>query len=185
MRALGFNTLVKDMEGYRARGHSADWFIAMTHQLGDPSTGSRAEKLQYLAEGSPTLRYLLSQIRDYLLQPHPEGKAIKLLVAEDTPIVAWYWEMVSRFLYVDARVLHSGLTNEERRKLVEDFNTPSASIKVLIMMYNVGSQGTNLDPCCSRVIVATGAINASLEIQAWGRLIRVSAVLQIALKDLC
>lgn len=35
MRSLGFNTLVKDMEGYRSKGHSVDWFIDMTARDGD------------------------------------------------------------------------------------------------------------------------------------------------------
>ena len=85
--------------------------------------------------------------------------------------------MVSNHMYVQTEVLHSGLNNEARWKLVQSFNNPTNPIKVLILMYNVGAQGVNLDPCCNRILVATGAINASLEIQAWGRGIRVSMLL--------
>lgn len=61
--------------------------------------------------------------------------------------------------------------------LVRKFNNRQKSLKVFILMYNVGAQGVNLDPSCRYVIVATGAINASLEIQAWGKVVWVSAVL--------
>lgn len=174
MRALGYNTLVKNMEGYRSKGHSADWFIQMTYADGDLPIETRLEKLQYLAEGSPTLRYILSHVRDHLLQEKNDNRRPdKLLVAEDTPIVAWFWELALNYLYIETKVLHSGLNNEERTLLVKSFNNPRSSLKMLVLMYNVGSQGTNLDPCCNNVIVATGAINASLEVQAWGRVIRV------------
>ena len=56
---------------------------------------------------------------------------------------------------------------------MQQFKNPSHPIKLLILLYKVGAQGVNLDPCCNRVLVATEAINASLEIQVWGRVIRV------------
>ena len=66
MRGLGFNTLVKDMEGYRSKGHTVDWLLEMTARDGDidPKTSSRMAKLCFLAEGSPTLRYIIHQLRD-------------------------------------------------------------------------------------------------------------------------
>lgn len=76
-------------------------------------------------------------------------------------------------MYVETKVLHSGLNNDERTQLVKSFNSSKSSLRVLVLMYSVGSKGTNWDACCNRVVVATGAINASLEIQAWGRVIRV------------
>lgn len=171
------------MQGYRAKGRSLDWFVRMTKSEGDLATETRLERLQFLVEGLPTLRYILSQVRDYLLTQDPKEPPRKLIVAEGTPIVAWAWEMALNYLYVETRVLHSGLNNEERGRLVKDFNNPKNSIRVLILMYNVGSQGTNLDPCYNRVIVATGATNAALEIQAWGRAIRVCIYPQTDLKE--
>lgn len=73
--------------------------------------------------------------------------------------------------------MHSGLNNEERIRVVKEFNSPKTGLMVFVLMYNVGSQGTNLDACCSRAIVATAAISSSVEIQAWGPIIRVSAAL--------
>ena len=171
MRSVGYNTLVRDMQIFRAQGRTVDWIINMTAKEGDPSTETRLEKLRFLAEGSPTFRFILSQIRDYVLSTGQ--KPNKLIITEDTPLTAWYWEVVLNFLYIETEVLHSGLTNPERWALVKKFNDEKSSLRILILMYNVGAQGINLDPCCPRVLVATAAINASLEIQAWGRVIRV------------
>lgn len=181
MRNLGFNTKVKDMEGFRGMGLSVDWFVDMTKSAGDGSTSTRLDKLHYLTDGSPTLRFMLSQIRDYLLPQDSFETPRKLLIGEDTPIVAWYWEMVLNFVYVETRVLHSGLNNEDGAKLVKDFNSPTSSTRVLVLMYNVGSQGTNLDPCCSRVIMATAAVNAAFEVHLYGRPLRVCVFLDVDL----
>ena len=70
MRSLRFNTLVKDMEGYRSKVHSVDWLIEMTARDGDinPKNATRIQKLGFLAEGSPTLRYTMHQLRDWVVQ---------------------------------------------------------------------------------------------------------------------
>ena len=88
MRSLGFNTLVKDMEGYPSKGHSVDWFIEMTARDGDIDlkNATRIQKLTFLAEGSPTLRFIINQLRDWVVQ----GVAAsipprKLLITGDTP----------------------------------------------------------------------------------------------------
>ena len=166
MKALGFDTLVRNMQGYRSKGHTADWLKQMTYADGDPPVDIRLEKLKYLAEGSPALRYIISQVHEHILRDttDPHRRPDKLLIAEDTPLVAWFWELVLTFMYVETKVLHSGLNNDERTQLVKSFNSPKSTLRVLVLMYNVGSQGTNLDSCCNRVVVATGAINASLEI---------------------
>ena len=39
------------------------------------------------------------------------------------------------------------------------------SDQVLVLMYNVGAQGFNRDPCYCTVLATTGTIKASLEIQ--------------------
>lgn len=174
MRKIGYSTLVKDMESYRAKGHGVDWLIEMTKNDGDGPTNTKLEKLMFMAEGSSTLRYVLSQIRDYVLAAPTNGRPNKLVTLEETPLMAWFWELACNHLYISTKVMHSGLNNEERIKLVKEFNNPKTPLRILVLIYNVGSQGTNLDPCCHRVIVATAAISASVEVQGWGRVIRVS-----------
>ena len=59
MRGLGQNTPVKEMKGYRAKGLSVDWLHQMTARDGniEADSSTRLEKLCFLVEGSPTLRY--------------------------------------------------------------------------------------------------------------------------------
>ncbi|KAL1623787.1 hypothetical protein SLS54_004248 [Diplodia seriata] len=171
MRARGLNTLVQDMRGYRSRGHSVEWIIKETRRPSDtglPLT-CRKDKLRYLCWGSPKLRLCLAQVRDTII-----NGGSKLLITEDTPLMAWYFELVLQFLHVETHVLHADLTAPERQNLVDSFNDPKSSLKCLILMYNVSSQGVNLHGASNVAFVATGAINAGLEMQAWGRLIRIA-----------
>ncbi len=147
----------------------------MTRREGNWDPTTRLEKIQFLAEGSPTLRYILSQVKDTTLIEHdPDGHPNKLIILEDTPLTAWLWELVLNALYIETGVLHSGLSNGERCELVKRFNDQKSSLKAIVLMYAVGgAQGVNLDTSCRRVLVATSAPNASLEIQGRGRAIRV------------
>lgn len=56
---------IKSMEGYRSKGRSLDWFIDITARDGDtdPKHATRLHKLAFLTEGSPTLRYIIHQLR--------------------------------------------------------------------------------------------------------------------------
>ncbi|KAK8183875.1 hypothetical protein BC567DRAFT_206054 [Phyllosticta citribraziliensis] len=74
----------------------------------------------------------------------------------------------------DARVLHADLDTAERDALVKDFNDPNRGPQVLILLYNVSSQGVNMHKACSDALVTSSGINASAEVQAWGRLIRIA-----------
>lgn len=122
----------------------------------------------------PTLRYILSQIRDYVLPTKADGAYEKLLITEDLPSLAWFWEIALKFVYIDAAVLHANLDSNERQVLQNRFNDPKDSLRVKIIMYSVSAQSMNLDKACSRVLVATPAVNAPLELQAVHRVIRVS-----------
>lgn len=174
MNALGFDTLVEEMEGYRSAGHSIQWLIDMVKLSEEPTPRTRSDMLKYVDYGSPKFRYILRQMRDYVLQSQAGMKPRKLLITEDTPLVAWFYELVLQFLHIPTAVLHAGLDDYERQNLIDKFREKSSDLMVLIIMYSVSAQGVNLDSCCCRVLVATAAINAALEIQAWGRVMRVS-----------
>jgi Helicase conserved C-terminal domain len=151
----------------------------MTRRKGDPPTNTRLEKIKYLCEGSPKLRYQLVQIRDSILRKSnpSDTQSKKLLGVEDCPYVGWFWELVVQSLYINARVVHAGLSLEERNKLIREFNDPNSGLDFLYIMYNVSVQGLNLDKSCCRVLILCAAVNAALEVQGWGRTIRVCSVL--------
>ncbi|KAL8834745.1 MAG: hypothetical protein Q9170_003622 [Blastenia crenularia] len=155
MQKLGQKTLVEQMEGYRSVGHSAEWVVDMVLKPGDPHLTTRLQKLQFLSEGSPTLRFILSQIQEMGLldsdMKHAKAKfPPKLLITEDVPLTAWYWEICLRYLYINTETLHSGLTFAERVALVKRFNDKKDPLKVLVLMYS-----------------------------AWGRIIRVSQLFEV------
>ena len=51
--------------------------------------------------------------------------------------------------------------------------TPYSELEILIVMYAVSAQRVNLDTCCSQVVVAAPAINVTVEVQGWLRIIQV------------
>ncbi|KAI8959314.1 SNF2 family N-terminal domain-containing protein [Daldinia sp. FL1419] len=123
---------------------------------------------------SPILRYILYYVKENVLGRNAKGKIKKLLITEQNPMLAYYYELVLQFLLIHCRTLHSGLSHEERRELVADFNSDSEhSCQVLIQMYTVGFAGSNLHKNCSQVLVASQAYSLAVQSQAVHRVIRV------------
>jgi ERCC4-related helicase len=168
-------TLMQNIEtqNFRSCHHDVDWMINITKRPSDGAIKNREDRLRYLCEGSPKLRYLLQQLRD-IVDKKQNDKPHKILLTEDVPTVAWFWELVCRWLYIDARVLHSGMTQTERDDLVDRFNDPTDPLCVLINMYSVSATGINLDRSCCYILIMTPGPSPSHEVQAWGRVRRVS-----------
>lgn len=176
MNELGRSTLVEDLDAFRGSEYGVDWFVQLVWRPGDIPITNRAELIRFLCYGSPKLRYILRQIRDHLLSG--EENKNKLLILEDVPVTPWFYELALQELHIPAATLHSGIRDpRERQKLIDEFNDPDSPLRVLIIMYNISAQGVNLDRAFSRVIVSIAAVNAALEIQGWGRVLRVSRVL--------
>jgi hypothetical protein len=173
LEACGYSSLVEDMDGYRSLNHDLTWMVGLVHQ---PTEGARPTtrlgEIRYMLEGSPLGRFLFGKVKDCLDDTSNSKK--KILCIEDIPLSGWNWETLLKAVYVDVKVLYSSTSTTERQKAVDDFNDPNSSLKVLVLLYNVGgAQGTNLDKSCNQAIVLMPAINSMLEIQAWGRIIRV------------
>src|SRR5437762_1012200 len=107
---------------FRNMNLTAHHFIDIVKSPGDSPTNTGLEKLRFLAYGSPALRYILSQIRDYSLPTKANGTYGKLLITEDIPNLAWFWELVLRSLYIDSAVLHANLDSNEREVLQDRFD---------------------------------------------------------------
>jgi len=172
-KSVNRSTVVDDMVRFRANESGADWFIDAVWRPGDLPIGTRLQKLKFLCWGSPMLRQLLFTLLDSIL-PLKGRPATKLLVCEHTPLVAWFIELVLRYAYISVRVLHAGLDQEQRSEYIREFNEPNSRLQVLIIQYNVTAQGVNMHKACYTCFVSSPARNAALEIQAWGRLLRVS-----------
>lgn len=101
------------------------------------------------------------------------GHHQKILIVDSCPLNAWYAEVVLRAALVDARTLHSALEPSERDTLVNEFNDPQSTLRVLITTYDMGSVGLNLHHACNRVILTSPGRSWAQEAQAAGRALRV------------
>lgn len=173
MATVDRNSLVGDMTVLRNRGFNSNHFAEMVHRKGDPDLVTGKDKLTFLTFGSPALRFIFHQLHTYVLPQSSQEKPQKLLLTENVPLTAQFWELCCNSVYVESAVLHAALSDAERIQLVARFNNADDPLLVLIIMHAVSSQGVNLDRCCRRVIVVTNAPNAPLEWQSWGRVIRV------------
>ncbi|KAK8174184.1 hypothetical protein IWX90DRAFT_500523 [Phyllosticta citrichinensis] len=144
---------------------------ALRSAAGDFPVGDRHKDIAYLCFGGPKLRTLLRQDRETVLNA---TRPRELLVIDETPLVAWLEEMLLQHMHIDAHVFHADLDTAERDALVEGFNDLNRSPQVLILLYNIASQGVNMHKACSDALVTSSGINASAEVQAWGRLIRIA-----------
>lgn len=170
----GFGPKTEPVSMMRRAGVS---FIRLAELLLGPHEPSPKTALDYLKvaiRGSPTLCYILHDIKENVLSKRNGTKIKKVLITENVPMLAYYYELVLQFIGINCRVLHAGLGHSERKDLITDFNSHKMeSVQVLIQMYTVGFAGTNLHKNCSRVIIAAQAHSLAVQWQAVHRVIRV------------
>ncbi|KAI0845982.1 SNF2 family N-terminal domain-containing protein [Daldinia vernicosa] len=170
----GFGTLSQDVHAMRKANVNFMHLSPFLLEKHDSKPKVALDYIKLAVRKSPILRYILYYIKENLLGRGPNGKIKKLLITEASPMLAYYYELVLQFLLIHCRTLHAGLSSEERRELIADFNSDSDhSCQVLIQMYTVGFAGSNLHKSCSQVIVASQAFSLSVQSQAVHRVIRV------------
>ncbi|ELR08416.1 hypothetical protein GMDG_08637 [Pseudogymnoascus destructans 20631-21] len=158
----------------RAQGFTGLQLAHATVRKGDRVIKDAADLIHHLTFGSPKMRWILKDVMDHCVKRRPDGGRNKLLCSEDIPVSAWFIETVLKSIYIRAEVLHAGLNDLQRIALIQEFNDPQSDLVVLVMMYQVSSQGANLDGACHRVCSVTTAINLPSELQVHYRPIRVS-----------
>ncbi|ELR07180.1 hypothetical protein GMDG_08307 [Pseudogymnoascus destructans 20631-21] len=158
----------------RAQGFTGLQLAHATVRKGDRVIKDAADLIHHLTFVSPKMRWILKYVMDHCLKRRPDGGRNKLLCSEDIPVSAWFIETVLKSIYIRAEVLHAGLNDLQRIALIQEFNEPQSDLVVLVMMYQVSSQGANLDGACHRVCSVTTAINLPSELQVHYRPIRVS-----------
>lgn len=163
LRKIQLNTLMNDMNRFRAENITAIEILSIVKRPKGPNTETGFEKLQFLAFDAPKLRYIFHEIHTYVLPHTIKENGRKFLITEDVPLNASYLKCVCNMIYVKIKVLHAALTDVERINLVKRFNNPKDNLMIIIIMYQVSAQRVNLDPCCCRAIVDTPAVNAPSE----------------------
>lgn len=178
MERMEGDTHVSTLQKWRESGKEADFLVDITRTKAERKPTTAAEVSVYLAKGSPTLAHLCRVIlTGHIVEPlAPElyNNHQKMIAAEVTPANAYYTQAVLRSVQIDARILHAGLSNKAKANMVKEFNDPESSLKILIMMYDVGAAGLNLHEACNRVFISSIARAFAQEEQVGGRTNRVS-----------
>ena len=168
MKNAGLNTKVAFMNSMRDKGLGAEFLAVMTYEKGDNAYRTREDLLAFLSHGSPKLRVLFGAIYETCFV---EGT--KLLVVEDIPFCAKFYEDSCRAAWIHCEVLHSKLNQAQRQKLLDAFNDSDSSLNVLIIMIEVASTGLNLQKASHRVLSMIPAKRIGPQMQAENRVLRV------------
>ena len=94
LRKIGHNTLVNDINRFRAKGVAANHIINPVKREGDSDVITGSEKLKFLTYCSPTMKYILYQIHTYVLPHIVTDKPRKLLTSETQPPCVYCYSSV-------------------------------------------------------------------------------------------
>jgi hypothetical protein len=177
-KAMNRDTLVDTIQGQDERGWTAfdlvDFICMGTSQ---PKPVTAMGYVEFLTHGSPMLRALYFQIYNGEKYIGPKAEK-KLLITEDIPLLARFYELALNLVFVRTRTYHSGLDAAGRSQLQKEFNDKTSTLRAMPLAYDVGGYGISLQKACDEVVVATPAKNHGSEIQAYGRPIRVCDLLE-------
>jgi hypothetical protein len=179
LRKIDRNTLIDDINLFRAKDLSAHHIVDFVRRQDDSSIKTDMKKLRFLLYETSTLRYILHQVHHYVLSHTIIEKKKKIFIIENVFFNAFFLKCVCNFIYVEVEVLHADLIDSKRMNLVNRFNDSFDSLIVFIIMYQIFAQNVNLNKCCFRIIVATSIINGLSKIQAWFRIIRVNSLMKL------
>ncbi|KJX97459.1 hypothetical protein TI39_contig489g00002 [Zymoseptoria brevis] len=189
---IGGDTKVGTINDWRKKGMDVMDLLTLTHlDKPLPKRLSRIQRLEHVAKSSPKALEIFRHVGEIILPKEDQPMQFrKILITEEIPLCAWYYEQILNELHIGTQVLHSALSTKARDNVVEEFKKKVEVGNldrpvVLILMYSINAIGVNLDPACYHVIVATAATNAALEIQAWSRVLRVSQKMAVKIYRLC
>jgi SNF2 family DNA or RNA helicase len=181
MLAANGDTHVKRMQQWRDEGLEAEFIQDITRGPGEPRSKTAREMVLYLCDGSPACRLVLQEVLAAKaiekLDKQKYKQHQKVMPVEATVPCAWYLEQTLRAALLDARVMHAGLSNQAKAELCDLFNDPNSTLKILIIMYDVGAVGLNLHLACNRVVGLAIPRSEGQNGQAAGRVNRVSSTL--------
>lgn len=186
MEEVDGSTHVPALNSWRDQGYEADFIQDLTRGAGEPKAKTARELLSFLCDGAPPVRLALQEIiAVHAIEKVDKAKYNghqKVIFAEVSPVNAWYLMAALREGLIDARVMHAGLSNKAKTELQDLFNDPNSTLKVLIMMYDVGAIGLNLHEACNKVVLLSIPRNRGQEEQTGGRALRVSDFLSACQK---
>jgi hypothetical protein len=173
--------MVKTLDTYRAQDWTADDIVdCMT----PPKTALGCAT--FMMDVSLMLRGLVYDIHIHLKNnllgsrsraaEHPRNPCspcTKILVTEKLPLLAWWWDLTLNLLGYETVTSNSALTPAERDQLVARFNDSKNQMKAMVLSYDVGALGVNLQADCPKVVFMTSAKNQGIETRLICRPVRV------------
>lgn len=178
MEAIGGDTHVATLRMWRAKGMDAEMIQQITRGKGERLAATAEGLLSFFTDGSPALRLVFQELLKAKaidkLDKAKYGRHQKLIIGEVVPANAFFLEAVLRACLIDARVFHADLSHHAKSLMVDMFNDAKSSLKVLIMLYDVGAVGLNLHKACDRVLILSIPRSRCQESQLAGRSFRVS-----------
>ncbi|KAI4648529.1 uncharacterized protein J4E79_010151 [Alternaria viburni] len=175
---LDSDTLVKTLDAHRLRGWTAfdvTKFMCKASNQRVPTTV--AGYAAFMMDGSPMLRGLVHEVVTHVR----DGRPGKILVTEDSPLLAWWWDLTLNLIGVKTLTFHSALSAADRDNLIDRFNSPKDDLQVMVLPYRVGALGINLQRDCSDVKVMSCAENQGTETQATMRPIRMNSPREVTI----
>ena len=136
LSSVVLKTQVEFMNELREQGLRSERLALMTYERGDPPYATRDGLIVFLIYRSPKWRISYSAIHETCFQ-----LGSKSLVVEDILICAKFYEDSERIFWVHYEVLHLELNHKQRQKLLDDCNKKSSTLRALIVMVDVASQG--------------------------------------------
>jgi len=172
-KQVGKSTLVDTLQTYRDQSFCGldliDFLCDMT-KVARPKTA--LGYLEHMVDGSPSLRALFRYVQKHHLGPKPDGK---LLICEDVPMSALFWDWALNMILFPTTIFHAGLDSAARAQLMKEFNGEKATdLRAMGLLFGVSAEGLNFQQDCHRVIITTPALNQGTELQGSCCPIRVS-----------
>lgn len=148
---INYHSKVDAIQSRRRHNLSVETFLELTNGNAPQPDGreSRLQRLKRLVDGPPKFREILHHIRHNVLPGLADNSYTfnKLLIAEEYPLVAWYWELVLNFLLIPTQAMHPSFRNKERSSVFQAITTKATDLNhlsVCILMYTVNTSGVNL-----------------------------------------
>ncbi len=165
---------VKNMTQFNSSEFNIKWLISCILKSDDSQFIIRMMKIKYLIHELSTLRYIFSQIRDYVFSVAIFETVWKVIVMKNISLMTWFYEHVLNHFHISIKILAAYLTVKEQKKMINDFNNVKIDVVILIIMYVVNAQSLNLNSCCSRVLITALVMNIVAKIQTWRCVLKAS-----------
>ena len=187
LKKTEFDILMNNMQLFRQKGLIVLKIFPLVQRKKDRDIQTSFQLLEFFIFDASKIRYVFQKICQYVLpitkhSKNGKSKTRKLFITKDIPMNSFYLKCVCNMVYIETRILHAGLSDQEKMQLVQQFNDPNYSLWVLIIQYQISAQRINLNVCCFRIIVLTPAVNSSSKTQTFVCVIQISG---FSVKQIC